>query len=190
MHTLTQFSFPTRVRLLLTRGVLASTVAFMAVGASTIAVPPAAQASPMVGVGGQAISRATIVARGKTWVDRRVPYGQHRSYQGYRTDCSGFISMAWNLKTSVTTGTLAGDRSLTTPIPRSQLRPGDILVRYDRAYQHAVLFVKWSANDNGNHRVALIYHEASPDRGTVAEYENLSNSHYGPYKAYKYRNAR
>lgn len=45
------------------------------------------------------ISRADIMARAQFWVDKHVPYSMDASYpdpQGtnYRTDCSGFVSMA------------------------------------------------------------------------------------------------
>jgi len=41
------------------------------------------------------IGRSTIVARGQDWVDKHVPYNQGATHDGYRTDCSGFVSMAW-----------------------------------------------------------------------------------------------
>src|SRR5688500_18751737 len=53
------------------------------------------------------LTRAQILERAKTWLDARVPYSQsacHRNqYGSYRTDCSGFVSMAWGLHTSFTT---------------------------------------------------------------------------------------
>ena len=50
-----------------------------------------------------AITREQVIARGMHWVKKRVPYSQRRYHQGYRQDCSGFVSMAWNVKTSYTT---------------------------------------------------------------------------------------
>src|SRR5689334_1088559 len=47
--------------------------------------------------------RLTILQRGFTWLDAHVPYNQGSQYQGYRTDCSGFVSMAWQLGKSETT---------------------------------------------------------------------------------------
>ena len=35
-----------------------------------------------------------------------VPYSQTRYYAGYRTDCSGFVSMCWALPSSYNTRTL------------------------------------------------------------------------------------
>src|SRR5438105_14469861 len=47
--------------------------------------------------------RRSALDRGLRWFDEKVPYSQSRSHDGYRTDCSGFVSMAWQLGTSYTT---------------------------------------------------------------------------------------
>ncbi len=36
-------------------------------------------------------------SRGQVWVDKHVPYNHEGTYDGYRTDCSGFVSMCWLL---------------------------------------------------------------------------------------------
>ena len=41
------------------------------------------------------IARTTILSRGQDWVDKHVPYSQTGTHDGYRTDCSGFVSMCW-----------------------------------------------------------------------------------------------
>lgn len=43
----------------------------------------------------QCESRSSILARGQVWVDKNVPY--NKTYDGYRSDCSGFVSMCWGL---------------------------------------------------------------------------------------------
>lgn len=43
------------------------------------------------------MERSAIIARGQVWVDKNVPYSQTKTYDGYRTDCSGFVSMCWQL---------------------------------------------------------------------------------------------
>src|SRR5262245_11998571 len=47
--------------------------------------------------------RKTVIQRGLSWFDQKVPYSQSASHEGYRTDCSGFVSMCWQLGTSFTT---------------------------------------------------------------------------------------
>ena len=40
-----------------------------------------------------------ILARARIWIDNQVPYSQTAIRDGYRTDCSGFVSYAWQLPT-------------------------------------------------------------------------------------------
>src|SRR4051812_37995954 len=68
-----------------------------ATGKGDVATPQAAATSAAVSPG-PVISRAEIIARAQTWVAAQVPYSQDDYYGGYRTDCSGYVSMA--LKTS------------------------------------------------------------------------------------------
>lgn len=42
------------------------------------------------------VSSSEIIARARKWVTANVPYTiQGDEYQGYREDCSGFVTMAW-----------------------------------------------------------------------------------------------
>lgn len=88
-----------------------------------------------------------------TWVKLRIPYSQTayrttagavaNSSTGYRTDCSGFVSMAWNLTTdsgapkSLVTWTLP---SVASVISTASLQPGDALIK---PYTHAMIFYGW-----------------------------------------------
>ncbi len=111
------------------------------------------------------ISRGEVVARGFYWFFQNVPYSQAAYYPdpddtgpsngGYRTDCSGFVSMAWHLGTSRTTATLD---DVSHVISRDSLKPGDILLRRDSSVQHVVLFVSWT---DSSHTHANILSEAS-----------------------------
>jgi len=97
----------------------------------------------------KALTRAEVLTRAQSWLSVVVPYSQERCYRNqygdYRTDCSGFVSMAWGLGGSGSdfwTGNLL-NRSYV--IPRSDLRPGDALLRYtgDPDENHVALFVRW-----------------------------------------------
>jgi hypothetical protein len=109
---------------------------------------------------GGSISRTEVLARGKNWYDRDVPYSQSATAldvngtKAYRTDCSGFVSMAWHLSSSETTSTLG---SVATTISKSALRPGDAL---NDAGQHTVLFIGWKDQDAGTF---YYYSESNPD---------------------------
>jgi hypothetical protein len=83
-------------------------------------------------------ARRTILERGFGWLEKGVPYSQSRNFEGYRTDCSGFVSMAWGLKTSQSTRSFGGGADATRLSSKSELLPGDALV--DPGH-HAVLFL-------------------------------------------------
>jgi len=110
-------------------------------------------------VGKRCIDGSSMISRAAVWVANRVPYNQGATYQGYREDCSGYVSMAWELsKPGYTTQTLP---SVSHPISKGQLKPGDILL--NRA-EHVVLFGGW-ANSAQTEYVA--YEETRPGEGTV-----------------------
>lgn len=89
-----------------------------------------------------------ILKRAKEWVDRGIPYNQQAYYQGYRQDCSGFISMAWALPTSAVTGTLP--QYAKTLGGKDDLQPGDAINnRQSGDSGHVVMFVKWKDKGAG-----------------------------------------
>jgi len=132
-----------------------------------------------------ATTRAEIMQRAQRWVDQQVPYSMGRYWSdGYRQDCSGFISMAWNLGTSQTTWTLPdyADR-----ISRSDLQPGDVLIYNNpgnpEAGSHAVLFGGWTDSSRTRY---VAYEQTRPNtlkRSTPYAY--WSNA--GSYVPYRYR---
>lgn len=85
----------------------------------------------------QAISRDSVLDRAQSWADNPVKYSQSRYYKGYRTDCSGYVSMCWATRTSWSTSTF---HAVTHRIRVSQLRPGDAMLK--RGY-HIRLFYGW-----------------------------------------------
>jgi len=110
-------------------------------------------ADPTVGC----LARNTIMARAQNWVNNRVPYSQTGRYGGYRTDCSGYVSMAWETsQPGYVTSTLP---QVSHPIARSALQPGDVLLCRS---EHVVIFGGWSGP---SHYVA--YEETRPGEGTV-----------------------
>ncbi len=42
-----------------------------------------------------AITRQTVHDRMQNWVNRQIPYSQTNYTDGYRQDCSGYVSMGW-----------------------------------------------------------------------------------------------
>lgn len=138
-----------------------------------------------------ALSRETILARGKRWVDLKVPYSNTLRFEGYRQDCSGFLSMAWMLtyadgsaKALDTAG--LDDPGLVTPIAKENLQPGDMILRPKdqpgAAYGHAVLFVGWADPQKTSY---LAYHESSSAGGAVLaqiKYPFWNETGFAPYR--------
>lgn len=89
--------------------------------------------------------RRRAIQRGFSWLDENVPYSQQRSHEGYRTDCSGFVSMCWELGRSYTTADFIAGGGQSGPLPSyDELLPGDALVRRSNGTGHVVLFLGWN----------------------------------------------
>lgn len=99
-----------------------------------------------------AITRNSVLSRAQVRVDSPVKYSQSRYYAGYRTDCSGYVSMAWKTGTSWNTRTF---HNVTHRIDATELQPGDAMLR--KGY-HIRLFYGW-LDESRSHYVA--YESAS-----------------------------
>nr|WP_308309336.1 peptidoglycan-binding protein [Streptomyces sp. CHD11] len=101
---------------------------------------------------------------------------------GYRQDCSGYVSMAWNLPGNEWTGSLAQHAER---IGKDELQPGDILLFHNSADpyngSHVVLFGGWA--DSARTRY-VAYEQTSPHtRRATTPYAYWSNSaRYVPYR--------
>ena len=109
------------------------------------------------------VTASEVIARATGWTTVDVPYSQTTWYQGYRTDCSGFVSMTWALTSggqplSLVTQTLP---NVATQIPFSQLMPGDTLIFNSTADpqdgSHAELFGGWV---NSSEQYFYVYQES------------------------------
>ena len=106
-------------------------------------------------------------------MDLKIPYSMSDSYEGYRTDCSGFVSMAWGLtdssgrKVSANTSSLWNySRRLSSP---DELLPGDAVNSSTSngvtgGANHVVLFVGWIDKSK---RIFKAYEEKGTAYGTV-----------------------
>jgi hypothetical protein len=83
------------------------------------------------------ITRATVLTRAQSWVDKPVKYSQKRYHLGYRTDCSGYVSMCWQTGTSWNTRSF---HTVTKRITIAQLKPGDGILKPG---YHIRLFYGW-----------------------------------------------
>ncbi|WP_052462470.1 SH3 domain-containing protein [Nigerium massiliense] len=120
-------------------------------GACSTSTPTPTPAPPKSAVNGP-IRRAEVLERGRYWVNRAVPYSMYKftndpQGRSYRTDCSGFVSMALHLDTSLSTVTLP---ERVHSISKSSLRPGDIVGNLGPgtggAAGHVMIFNGWTSS--------------------------------------------
>ncbi|MFB6835489.1 peptidoglycan-binding protein [Streptomyces sp. NPDC056361] len=130
-------------------------------------------------------TRADIINRAKLWVTAQVPYSMEKYWSdGYRQDCSGYISMAWNLRSNEWTGSL--DR-FADRIDRTELQPGDILLFHNPANptrgSHVTIFGGWT---DYTHTSYIAYEQTKPrtrkQATPMAYWENSDR-----YVAYRYK---
>jgi len=104
-------------------------------------------------------ARATMIARAAVWVNAKVPYNIDGRYDGYREDCSGYVSYIWELGgPGRVTQTLPG---VSHKITKAELAEGDIIL--DTA-EHVVLFGGWADSAKTQYTA---YEETRPGEGTV-----------------------
>ncbi|MGW2559076.1 peptidoglycan-binding protein [Streptomyces sp. NPDC001514] len=130
-------------------------------------------------------TRADIINRARRWVDAKVPYSMNAYWSdGYRQDCSGYVSMAWNLANNEWTGSLA---QYGVRVDRKDLQPGDILLFHNPADpgkgSHVTIFGGWT---DYTHTYYIAYEQAKPHarrQATPMAYWNNSDL----YVAYRYK---
>lgn len=126
-----------------------------------------------------AITRDQVLARARTWIAHPVPYSQAAYFPtkgGYRTDCSGYVSMCWNTGGySWSTSTM---HAVSYPITAAQLKPGDVMLW---AGHHVRLFVAWA--DAGH--TSYVTYEQTPPR-TVMNTKSLTTDLKTGYVPYRY----
>jgi transglycosylase-like protein with SLT domain len=125
---------------------------------------------PNGGVGEEAgPARQEIIERAYTWLnascpdtaplhvdyttmDCGVPYSMTDTYEGWRTDCSGYVSMAWNLdrpEIPIGADTTGLGNTYAVPIDKEELLPGDILLKpKSGSAGHVVLFEDWANEEH------------------------------------------
>ena len=125
--------------------------------------------------------RRQILARAEHWVSQHIPYNQGSWYEGYRTDCSGYVSMCWGLRDSMVTSTMP---QIAHPIAKEDLRAGDVLLNTDVASGHVILFDRWADYAHNSY----VGFELCP-QGTlhhVVPYPYYGG--FGVYEPYRYNN--
>jgi hypothetical protein len=129
----------------------------------------------------QTLTIDQIMQRAQSWVDEHVPYSEsachNNIYGNYRTDCSGFVSMAWGLTHSLTTEDFD---PVSTPISRTELRAGDALIKPG---EHMGIFQRWS---DDQHTKPVMVEETQP--GSYAQQDTWSASYAALFAPIRYIN--
>ena len=133
---------------------------------------------------GEPITRSEVLARARYWIDQynqtgHPTYSQNASYpdpqgRNYRTDCAGYISMAWHLSESrVVSNPRPGLLGVSHKIGWDELRPGDVVLLIDT---HVRLFDHWT---DSRHTSYMAY-----DFGeTPIRHQTFNVDHsYDPYR--------
>lgn len=140
---------------------------------------------------GMPVRRDEIIERAESWLRPSVPYSATKFHQNefgiYRTDCSGYVSMAWGLP-GVPHNRRGGLDTLglaivSVTIERDELRAGDVLLRTEgsRLIRHVAVFGEWADED----RTAYWGFEQSGGAGTVhrrVSYPFDGREHYLPLR--------
>jgi hypothetical protein len=131
-------------------------------------------------------ARRTAIERGFTWLDEDVYYSQASSYKGYRRDCSGFISMCWQLGQSYTTASFIGDGAAWDRLSSfDSLKPGDALVRWSNDAGHIVMFLGWNPGGQSACVLEMASMEADMEYGARSR-SSLTSSGYRPITSSKF----
>jgi hypothetical protein len=155
------------------------------VAVQAVTAEPAAAASTL-----RTMTRTEIVERARFWVVTGTTYTQTGTFaqeapsgtQTYRRDCSGLVSMAWDLGTSPVTGNFINDPSsgdwttltgATRAAQANQLLPGDAMVWHNSGKGHIELFVGWK-NPSDHTQGAYVYSFNSD--GQTVQHPNANNN--------------
>ncbi|WP_328899691.1 MULTISPECIES: peptidoglycan-binding protein [unclassified Streptomyces] len=152
------------------------------------------QADQIASMATGTMSPDTMINRARTWLTanggHQVPYSMQRVWKdGYRQDCSGFVSMALALgKPGLNTVGLASSASGVTKhlSSTSQLKKGDLLIdasTSDGDFRHVVIFEKWA---NSSHSSYWAY-EQRGSHGTTHRTLSygIGKDNYDPYRPLK-----
>ncbi|MFE1554866.1 FG-GAP repeat domain-containing protein [Streptomyces sp. NPDC058734] len=130
------------------------------------------------------MTRSQVIARARSWVGIGLVYGGGRYHGGYRQDCSGYVSMAWDLDDSLTTDAFE-PRGTVYSIGKSDLKAGDALLDNDPgADGHVVLFEKWANGD----KTQYWGFDFTPSGVHHRVYDYPYYPGYGPFTPVRYKN--
>ncbi len=125
------------------------------------------------------ITRDTIMTRAEKWIDEQVPYSTTSYTDGYRQDCSGYVSYSWASSTSNGGHTTSNMQDICTKITKSEVQKGDAILKPGT---HVLLFGGWIDSD-------YFWEYAELHTGEVCTKSKRSYTHYksNGYLPFKYK---
>lgn len=141
---------------------------------------------------GPPIRRSMIIERAESWLRPFVAYSQTRFHQNeygaYRTDCSGYVSMAWNLPGIPPDrhGGLdtIGLAQVSMQINKDELSAGDIVLRTagTNATRHVTVFHEWATGDRTSYWAFEQASGINTVHRKIAYPYDHSGRHYLPFR--------
>lgn len=114
------------------------------------------------------ITRDTIMTRAQKWVDDKIPYSTTSYTDGYRQDCSGYVSYSWASSNSNGGHTTSNMQDICTKIAKSEIQKGDAILKPGT---HVLLFGGWIDSD-------YFWEYAELHTGEVCTKSKSSYTHY------------
>ncbi|MEV7780232.1 hypothetical protein [Kitasatospora sp. NPDC088351] len=126
------------------------------------------------------VTRSEVISRANGWFNQGLVYSWNGTHQGYRTDCSGYASMAWKLSTpGLDTTSFVPSGVASWLGSKNDLKPGDALLNDAAgAAGHIVIFDQW-ADTSHNSYVGYEFTGSGVKHRTIP-YPYFSN--FGTYK--------
>jgi hypothetical protein len=134
--------------------------------------------------------RTDVIRKAKNWLTakngRPVPYSQTARFQGWRPDCSGYVSMAWNTQSNPASN--GGFSTVSLPnishrITWNDLRAGDIIGNLGPGTGgdagHVMIFDKWA---NSAKTQYWVYEQSGGANKTVHRTHPKTYNHYLPWR--------
>ena len=89
-----------------------------------------------------------MLSRAEEWYHARVRYNEHGEHDGYREDCSGYVSFVWGLSDDGGGYRTSDLYEVSTSIPKKNLTRGDVMLcsSKDNGDGHVALFDRWADN--------------------------------------------
>jgi hypothetical protein len=177
------------VSILTAAGLVLSAAAGLTAAGATVGVTAAQASSSM----GGPITWTEVQARAKYWIDHPPAGGYDESGSAagpggevYRTDCSGYVSMALHLSNAgggLNTDGLAASSDFAHLDSPSLLQPGDILDATGAGPAgHVVLFAGWTSSDHTEYIGYEFGGGSAPVKRIVTRYPyDYDNRDFQPY---------